>query len=201
MWKTVSARIRGASTELKDLGEETDEYVESTSKMRDLIKGLTGFDIMEDEKTYKNLKDIIVGIGKAYQELDDIDRAALLEGMAGKVQSNALAAALQNVDIIEEAYETAENSMGSAQKEQENYQKSIQYSLDVMSASAQSWAANLVDSGVIKWFVDLGNAIIGVSEKIGAFNTLLIGGGMIAGIQNVGRGKTHPLNVLILPTT
>ena len=52
LWKTMSARIRGASTELDQLGEETDEYTQSTSKLRDLVMGLTGFDIMLDENTF-----------------------------------------------------------------------------------------------------------------------------------------------------
>ena len=34
MWKTVSARIRGADTELKDMGEDTDGMVESTSNYK-----------------------------------------------------------------------------------------------------------------------------------------------------------------------
>ena len=75
MWRTVSARIRGASTELKDLGEETDEYVEITSKLRDLVKGMTGFDIMEDEDTYKSIYNIIVGIGKEFDKLTDLEQA------------------------------------------------------------------------------------------------------------------------------
>jgi hypothetical protein len=52
MWTTVSARIRGASAELEDMGEETDEYVESTSKLRDLVKGIAGVDIMKNGDKY-----------------------------------------------------------------------------------------------------------------------------------------------------
>ena len=51
----MSARIRGASTELAALGEETDQYTESTSKLRDLILSLTGFDIMLDENVHRQM--------------------------------------------------------------------------------------------------------------------------------------------------
>lgn len=44
-------------------------------------------------------------------------------GISKKNQSNALAAALQNVSVIKAAYQTAENSEGSAEKELANYQK------------------------------------------------------------------------------
>lgn len=75
MWTTVSARIRGADTELQNLGEDTDEYVESTSKLRDLIKGITGVDIMLDENTFKDIYTIVVQIGEKWNDINDIDQA------------------------------------------------------------------------------------------------------------------------------
>lgn len=75
LWQTVSARIRGTATELEEMGLETDGMVESTSKLRDLVKGMTGFDIMKNEDSYKNIYEIIVGIGKEWNNLKDIDRA------------------------------------------------------------------------------------------------------------------------------
>ena len=85
MWKTVAARIRGASTEIEDYDEELDGTVLSTSKLRELIQGMTGFDIMEDEAgtQFKSIYDIMVGIGEQWNNLKDIDQAALLEALAG----------------------------------------------------------------------------------------------------------------------
>ena len=86
MWTTVSARIRGAKTELEDAGLETDGMVESTSKLQAMIKGMTGFDILEDDqKTFKSIYDIIIGIGEEFQNLSGVDQAALLEALAGGV--------------------------------------------------------------------------------------------------------------------
>ena len=110
MWKTVSARIRGADNELIEMGENTEGMVESTSKLRDLIKGMTGFDIMEDEQTFKSIYEIIVGIGEKWKDLSDIQQASLLEKLAGKTQANALASALNNIDTLKEAYNSAEES-------------------------------------------------------------------------------------------
>ena len=72
---TLSARIRGSKSELEDLGEETDAYVESTSKLRNQVKATTGVDIMKDEKTYKDVYTILVEIGKVWKDLNDIDQA------------------------------------------------------------------------------------------------------------------------------
>lgn len=125
MWKTVSARLRGSESELSAMGEDTDSLVTSTSKLQAKVKALTGgFDIMKDKNNYKDIYDIVVGIGERWSSLSDINRADLLELLAGKNQSNALAAALNNVDVIKNAYNTAVNeSEGSAEREFENYKK------------------------------------------------------------------------------
>ena len=128
LWKTLSARIRGASTELAELDEEEDEFTQTTSKLQKLVKSLTGFDIMKDANTFKDIYDIIIGISEAWDDLTDVERASLGEALAGKRNANALYAVLDNVDTLKEAYEAASNSAGSAAKEQENYAKSIQYS-------------------------------------------------------------------------
>lgn len=71
----MSARVRGAKTELEELGEEEDEFTKTTSKLRDLVKSLTNFDIMEDENTFKDIYEIILGIGKEWKNLTDIEQA------------------------------------------------------------------------------------------------------------------------------
>ena len=108
----MSARIRGAETELQQLNEETDEYTKTTSKLRDLVMGLTGFDIMEDEDTFKDIYEIILGIGQEWQNLTDAEQASLGEALAGKRNANALYAVLGNLDTLQSAYETAEESAG-----------------------------------------------------------------------------------------
>ena len=65
------------------MGEDTDDMVESTSKLRDLVKGITGFDIMKDENTFKDIYDIVIGISEKWNTLSDIDQASLLENLAG----------------------------------------------------------------------------------------------------------------------
>lgn len=79
----LSARIRGAKSELIELGEEEETIVESTSKLRDMVKGMTGFDIMKDENTFKSIYEIVLGIGKEWKNLTDLEQASLGEALAG----------------------------------------------------------------------------------------------------------------------
>lgn len=180
MWKTVSARIRGAKTELEEAGEDTDGMVESTSKLQALIKGMTGFDIMEsDGKTFKDIYDIIIGIGEKWQDLNDVDRASLLEKLAGKNQSNALAAAISQVDVLKKAYGEATNAEGSAREENSKYQQSVQYSIDQTKAKLEELANDTLNSNFLKGLINAGGKIIDILDiiikNVGILKPLLAG--------------------------
>ena len=180
MWKTVSARIRGAKTELEEAGEDTDGMVESTSKLQALIKGMTGFDIMEsDGKTFKDIYDIIIGIGEKWQDLNDVDRASLLEKLAGKNQSNALAAAISQVDVLKKAYGEATNAEGSAREENSKYQQSVQYSIDQTKAKLEELANDTLNSKFLKGLINAGGKIIDILDiiikNVGILKPLLAG--------------------------
>lgn len=192
MWKTVSARIRGAKTELEEAGEDTDGMVESTSKLQALIKGMTGFDIMEsDGKTFKDIYDIIIGIGEKWQDLNDIDRASILESLAGKNQSNALAAAISQVDVLKKAYGEATNAEGSAREENSKYQQSVQYSIDQTKAKLEELANDTLNSNFLKGAIDAGGKLIEVLDGIvksgNAIPALLAAIGAGLSFKNIGK--------------
>ena len=107
-----------------------------------------------------------------------------------KRNANAFYAVMGNLDTLEEAYKTAENAAGSAEREQLNYAQSVQYSIDRLKASMQELAYNLIDSGalksVVEFFVSLTNAINSVTEAtdgaVTVFGGLAIAGYAIASI-------------------
>lgn len=94
------------------MGEETDGVVESVSKMQEKIKALTGVDILTDSGAYKETYQILYEIGQVWNDLENLDRSALLELMAGKNRANTLAAILGNIEDLEGAYEDALNAEG-----------------------------------------------------------------------------------------
>lgn len=190
MWTTVSARIRGAKSELEDMGEDTEDMVESTSKLRDLVKGITGVDIMLDENTFKDIYTIITQIGDKWNEISDIDQAALLEALAGKRQANRLAAVLGNLDHLKEAYQTAEESAGSARREQENFEKGITYSINQAKATLEELSYDAINSDFLKGLVNTGTKLLEIIDKIidkfGLFKSLIIGGATVLGSKRLG---------------
>lgn len=173
--RTISLRIRGTSTKvLEEMGEETDGVVESVSKLQAKVKALSGVDILTDTGSYKDTYTIIKEIAEVWEQMSDIDQAALLELLAGKNRSNAMAALLTNLDDLTNAYEDAMEAQGSAEAENEKYLNSIQGKIDLFNNAVQSMWMNFAKSDIIKWFVDLGTKIVQVVDKVGVLQSAFI---------------------------
>ena len=114
----MSARLRSSTTELEELGEET---TLTTSKLRAMVKALTGVDIQKDENNFKSIYDILLEIGKEWENLTDIEQASLSEALFGKRNSQVGFSILNNIERLEEVYALATDSAGSAMAEQSKY--------------------------------------------------------------------------------
>ena len=177
-------RIRGATTELEDAGLETEGMAESTAKLREEIKALSGIDIMIDENSFKSTYDILDELSQKWSELTDIQQASITELIAGKRNGNIVSALMTNFDIAREATKTAMNSDGSAEKELKNYQKSVQYSIDVLKAQFQELANVTLTSDIFKTLIDGGTAFLNILTQI-----IDVGGGLPAVLGAIGGYK------------
>ena len=165
--RTISLRLRGTSVKvLEELGEETDNVVESTSKLQKKIEALSGVNILTESGEYKDTYTILKEIGRVWEDMSDIDQAALLELMAGKNRANTLSAILSNMKDLEGAYESALNAEGSALKENEAYLSSIQGRIDLFNNSVQTMWMNLISSDAVKWVVDRGTDLMKLLDTV-----------------------------------
>ena len=172
-YKTISMRIRGATTELEQAGLETDGMAESTAKLQEEIKALSGVDIMKDKDTFKSTYDILDELSTKWESLTDIQQASITELIAGKRQGNLVSALMTNFDIARESVETAQNSGGSAERELSNYQKSMQYSIDTFKAQFQELSNSALTSNFLKGAIDSGTGFLNVLTQI-----IDVGGGI-----------------------
>ena len=107
-----------------------------------------------------------------------------------KRQSNIVAAALNNYERLDEILKISQQSAGSAMREQEEYAKSIQYSIDTLKASYQDLSQTVIKSDFVKTllsgaqeFLEVLTAII---DKFGAFPTLLASIGAVGSFNKMG---------------
>lgn len=174
--KVLALRIRGATTELEQMGEETDTVATSTSKLRADIMGLTnvdgkgGFDILTKSGDFKSTYDIIQGIAKVYSKMSDVDQAALLELLAGKNRANGVAALLNQASQAADVLQTSLNSSGSALAENERVLDSIEGRLKIFEATFQEISTDLLNSGLVKDIISLGTALLDASDGFVKFS-------------------------------
>lgn len=184
--KVMSLRIRGATSELVDMGEETDGVVSSTSKLREEIKQLTGVDIMSDNNTFKSTAEIIKEIGEMWDELSDVSQANVLEKLAGKTRASTVSGLLENYQVIDEVISAAENASGSAAKENEKYMESISGHIDVLTNKWQELWASAGTRELVNTVIDFGSALLDVANNIGIVGSALAAIGIVKGTFKIG---------------
>lgn len=177
--KTLTMYLRAAEVDAEAAGIETEGMAHSVSELRDSILSLTDnkVDIMEDDTNYKNTVQIMREIASVYDDMSDIDQAALLELISGKRQANTTAALIGNWQQVENAIQSAQNSLGSADAENEKYLNSIEGHLQQFQAQYQATTTSIIDSDFMKGTIDFGSGILGavqwLTENLGAIPGLI----------------------------
>jgi len=187
-FKTISMRIRGATTELEEAGESTEGMAESTAKMRKEIMALSGVDIMINDDTFKSTFDIMDELSKKWEDLTDIQQASIIELMAGKHQGNVFASLMQNFDIAREALDVSINSSGSAMKEHAKWSESIEARLLKIKAAWQSLSQSFLQSDFLKGLLNTVTSLVDgldfLVDKFGTIPTLFMGGAVFKTLFN-----------------
>ena len=194
--KTVSMYLRAAKTDLENMGESSDGCANSVSELRSELKQLTGVDIMKDAAgtQFKSTYDILKEISEVWGSLTDVTRANVTEMLGGKRNANAVAAVLSQFEIAEKSMKDAANSAGSAAKENEVYLSSITGKLAQFDSAFQQLSQDLLDSSLIKFFVDFATATVDIADgavkAAGALPTLTAAiSGVLSVMQMSGKLK------------
>ncbi len=190
-FKTISMRIRGATTELEEAGLETDGMAESTAALREEIMALSGVDIMENDDTFKSTYQIMDELSQKWQDLTDIQQASITELIAGKRQGNIVSSLMNNFDIARDALDTSLSSEGSAMAEHEKWMESLEAKMNQLKAAWEELSMAFMDSNFLKGLVDTGTGILStVTKIIDTFGTLpTIIGAITAGLSLNGVGE------------
>lgn len=192
--KVISLRTRGAKTELEEMGEDTTDLADSTSKLRDEMLALTGVDILKNGGSeFKSTYEMFDELSQVWDKLSDLSRANVLEKIAGKTRASIAAGLIENFNVARDVVKSAENASGSAMRENQAYAESISGHLDQLKNKWQEVWANAVNRDVINFVLDLGTALLGLVDTLGLLPTLL-GGLSFAGLSN-GGGRDKELSL------
>lgn len=164
--KILSLRIRGAKSDLESMGESTDDLADSTSKLREEIKGLTGVDIMADEDTFKSTAEIIKEIGAVWDQMTDVSQAATLEKLAGKNRASTVAGLIENYETIDKVIKAASNADNSALDENQKIIDSIDGKIQKLQNRVQEFWYNAIDDSSVKTAVSILTSLVGTGTKL-----------------------------------
>lgn len=172
---------------------EGEEEVSTVAKLQEKFSNATKGSVnIVDQTTgqLRNVYDILDDMANVWDSLDKNTREALAIEAAGIRQKNVFLALMQNWNGVEDAVESAKNSLGSADEENKKYLDSLSGRIENFESATQHLSKTLIDSDLLKFFVDLGTtgvkAIDGLIESIGTLGAIGLLGGAGLGIKNVG---------------
>lgn len=172
--RTSALRIRGCTAELEEMGETTDDVIESTSTLAAKINALTNIDgiggvnILEaDEETFRSIYDIYNDISKVYSKMSDVDASALLDLIAGKNRSNQISAVLNNMSEANELLNRSLNATGTASAEYEIYLDSAEAAVERFGVAMTETYSNILNGETVKSLTNAGSAVLGFANSFG----------------------------------
>lgn len=171
----VSSGLTMISQRLRGIGEDGEAIEGLMPKLQKDFMEIAKISIIDPETGgLRSTYDILSDMAKVFPTLTSQQRQYLSELAAGNRQVKVLNAILDNWQSVDKAINSAKNSTGSAMKENEKYLNSINGKVAQFNSAVQQMWKNMISSDTIKFFVDLGTALIAVVDKVGALNTALL---------------------------
>lgn len=150
--KTIGQRIRTVSEDGESYVAKLQSSFDKYGITVDIVNRKTG----EMESTYNILK----GIAAQWDNLNDAQKQEIGELAAGKQRITDFNALMQNFGTTLNAVEAAENSMGSASKENERAMDSLQGKIQELKSAFVTLATNTINSQTVKSIVSLGTTML-----------------------------------------
>lgn len=179
---TLSARLRG-------VGEDGEVIDGLSSKLQEDF-GKIGVAIENADGSLRSIYEIVQDYSKVLPTLTDKQKQYYAELAAGKRQVTVWNAITQQFQDAENAVSQSLNSQNSALDENQKKLDSIGGHVKSFESAMEHLSSTVVDSDLVKFFVDLGTtgvkAIDGLVNSLTPLGTLSAGIGLFAGIKNVG---------------
>ena len=158
-FKTIFARIQGLNLgETLDDGTTLNKYSEALSKV--------GISIFESSGNLKDMDNILAEMGEKWKGLNEDQKTALAQTVAGVRQYTQLIALMDNFDFYEKNLLSAQNADGTLQEQADIYAESWEASSDRVKAAAETIYSALIND---KFFISLNDNFAEVLENIGKF--------------------------------
>ena len=190
--QTLGERMAGADGDAGTYSKELNQLSQQILSFTQTADTPRGISLFTDStrKECKSTYQLLFDISQVWGQLNEKNQSALLDTLVGSEYSNALSELLSNMSQADSALNTVLSSSGSALEAQERALDSIDAKTAQFEAAFHSLANTVVDSGLLKFFVDLGtsgvSALDSLINKIGVLPSLGAAIGGTLAFKNVG---------------
>lgn len=178
--RNASKSARAANTIFSRLAQVVDENSDTGAKLTEIYDNL-GIALYDSSGQMRSTYDILADLASKWDSLDKNTQQYIAITSAGTNQLNNFLALMNNFDHAAEATATSINSAGSAMRENEAFQESLEYQTNNLKATFQDLANNVIDKELISSVLKLGDAFLKLANTdIGVLVTkigLLTGAG------------------------
>ena len=178
--RNASKSARAANTIFSRLAQVVDENSDTGAKLTEIYDNL-GIALYDSSGQMRSTYDILADLASKWDSLDKNTQQYIAITSAGTNQLNNFLALMNNFDHAAEATATSLNSAGSAMRENEAFQESLEYQTNNLKATFQDLANNVIDKELISSVLKLGDAFLKLANTdIGVLVTkigLLTGAG------------------------
>lgn len=178
----------------------------SQSEYNNLVKSLTDCNValVDVNNEYRSTYDIMSDIAKQWDNMTSMEQSALATAMAGTRQQAVFFSIIEQFQEASGSMEAMANSAGALDKAYATYTESAEFHINRFKATFQELSANVMQSGMLKFFVDIGTGILNTVNAIAKLTDGIGGLAMaVAGVlsvkQNIGRDKMFSLDIVNMP--
>ena len=176
--RNASKSARAANTIFSRLAQVVDENSDTGAKLTEIYDNL-GIALYDSSGQMRSTYDILADLASKWDSLDKNTQQYIAITSAGTNQLNNFLALMNNFDHAAEATATSLNSAGSAMRENEAFQESLEYQTNNLKATFQDLANNVIDKELISSVLKLGDSFLKLANTdIGVLVTKI---GLLAG--------------------
>lgn len=176
--RNASKSARAANTIFSRLAQVVDENSDTGKRLTEIYNNL-GIALYDSSGQMRSTYDILADLASQWGSLDKNTQQYIAITSAGTNQLNNFLALMNNFDHAAETTATSINSAGSAMRENEAFQESLEYQTNNLKATFQDLANNVIDKELISSVLKLGDAFLKLANTdIGVLVTKI---GLLAG--------------------
>lgn len=187
--RTMFVRTTKASTSALAGGEVTeDDLSNAESALRRI-----GIEVRDTKDSFREFDDIMTDLYNKIDDLSEVDLANIAYEVASTRQTAVFKVMVKSWGDYIGLAEKANEASGTTFENQEKYAKSLEAQmLDLSTTMDIAWH-NMINeetvTPIISAIAKLAEGFEFLTDKAGLFGTLALGGGLFAGIKNVGQAK------------